>query len=144
MSPNKVEQLFQNVEHKLQRRVSFLDTDQAGVVRFPVYFDYVEAGLIELLRGIGYDSGQVFKERQIGFPVREITCKYHKPARFDEVLDVISTVTSVGTTSIVTGSRVLRNGELLAECTSVRVCINLKTGQKLPLEEAFKHLLEKI
>ncbi len=144
MSPNKVEQLFQNVENKLQRRVSFLDTDQAGVVRFPVYLDYVEAGFIELLRSIGYDSGQVFKERQIGFPVRELTCKYHKPARFDEVLDVVSKITSMGTTHIVSGSQVFRNGELLMECTSVRVCISLKTGQKLPLEEAFKHLLNRV
>ncbi len=144
MSPKTVEQLFQNIDHKLQRRVSFLDTDQAGVVRFPVYLEYVEAGFIELLRSIGYDSGQVFKERRIGFPVREINCKYDKPARFDEVLDVVSKFTSVGTTSVVCGSQVFRNGELLMECTTVRVCISLITGQKVPLEEAFKHLLNKV
>ncbi len=142
MSPKKVEQLFQNVEHKIQRRVSFLDTDQAGVVRFPVYLDYVEAGLIELLRSIGYDSGQVYKTKGIGFPVRELTCKYHKPAQFDEVLDVISRITAVGATHIVTGSQVFRNGELLMECTSVRVCISIRNREKVPLEEAFKHLLE--
>jgi acyl-CoA thioester hydrolase len=115
-----------------------------GVVRFPVYLNYIEAGLIELLRSIGYDSGQVLQERQIAFPVRELTCKYHKPARFDEILDVVSRITSIGTTSLVTGSQVLRASELLMECTSVRVCASVKTGQKIPLEEAFKHLPHRV
>ncbi len=144
MSNLKLEQLLKSNENKIQVRVSFLDTDMLGVVRFPVYLDYVEAGLIELLRGIGYDSGQVLRERQIAFPVRELTCKYQKPARFDEVLDVVSKISSVGTTSIITGSQVLRNGELLTECTSVRVCVSVKTGQKIPLEQAFKHLLNRV
>ncbi len=141
MNNQKLEQLLKSLDNKIQVRVSFLDTDMMGVVRFPVYLNYIEAGLIELLRGIGYDSGQVLQERQIAFPVRELTCKYHKPARFDEVLDVVSRITSIGMTSIVTGSQVLHAGALLMECTSVRVCISLKTGQKMSLEEAFKHLL---
>jgi len=140
MKNEKLEQFLKNRENRIQVRVSFLDCDGMNVVRFPVYLNYLEAGLIELLRGIGFEPGKEYLERNLAFPVREITCKYHKSGRFDEILHI----TSVGSSSIVTSGQVYRQNVLMMENTSVRVCLNVETGQKIPLEDAFKHLLDRV
>jgi acyl-CoA thioester hydrolase len=144
MKNEKLEQFLKSSENKIQVRVSFLDCDGMNVVRFPLYQNYAEAGLIELLRSLGFEPGKEYLERNIAFPVRELTCKYHKSGRFDEILTVISHITSAGSSSIVISGNVFRQDVLLMECTSVRVCLNVKTGQKVSLEEAFKHLFDRV
>ena len=122
-------------------RVGFLDCDAMNIVQFPKYLTYFEDGLVSLLHDLGYHSGEIFQTRKVAFPVRELTIKYNAPAHFDETLDIVSSISSLGTTSLVTASNAYRDGELLAEGTSVRVCVNILTGEKVPLSEAFRDLI---
>jgi len=137
MGEKQLEDVFLGVERRIQVSVSFLDCDGMNIVQFPKYLTYFEDGLVSLLHDLGYHSGQIFQERQIAFPVRELTVKYHKPAHFDEELEIVSSIESLGTTSMVTASKAYRDGELLAEGTSVRVCVSIVTGEKVPLVEVF-------
>jgi acyl-CoA thioester hydrolase len=112
-----------------------------NIVQFPKYLLWFEDGLVSLLHDLGYHSGEIFQERQVAFPVRELAVKYYAPAHFDEILVIVSSISSLGTTSLVTSSTAYRDGELLAEGTSVRVCLNVVTGAKVPLVEAFRDLV---
>lgn len=71
----------------------------------------------------GYQS---IIDRGIDFVVAEARLRYHQPAHFDEELTLEVAVTRLGTTSITTCYRVLREADLLVEGTLRHVLVELK------------------
>jgi acyl-CoA thioester hydrolase len=71
----------------LVHRVSYGETDAMGVVYYANYLHLFERGRSELIRNLGF-SYSVVEERGIFLPVREASCRYLAPARYDEVIHV--------------------------------------------------------
>jgi acyl-CoA thioester hydrolase len=76
-------------------RVIYGDTDQMGVVYYANYLRWFEMGRTELLRQIGATYSSV-EEAGFFFPVTEVSCRYLKPARFDDEITVETTLTALG------------------------------------------------
>ena len=76
-------------------RVIYGDTDQMGVVYYANYLRWFEMGRTELLRQIGATYSSV-EEAGFFFPVTEVSCRYLKPARFDDKITVETTLTALG------------------------------------------------
>jgi acyl-CoA thioester hydrolase len=75
-------------------RVRYADTDQMGVVYYANYLIWFEVGRTELLRTLGW-SYREMERAGIGLPVIEASCVYHRPARYDDELDIQTTGTLV-------------------------------------------------
>jgi acyl-CoA thioester hydrolase len=75
------------VRETLQVRVAFADTDAMGVVWHGNYLVWFEMGRTELLRGTGFSYRELV-DRGIHLPVIEALVRYHKPARYDDLLSV--------------------------------------------------------
>lgn len=75
--------------HSTPLRVRYAHTDKMGIVYNGNYLMFFEIGRTELLRAAGLPYAELERE---GFllPVLEAHVQYHKPARYDEVLDVIT------------------------------------------------------
>jgi acyl-CoA thioester hydrolase len=65
-------------------------------------------------------------DRGVDFVVAEAGLRYHRPAHFDDELTLEIAITRLGTTSITTSYRVLRDGELLVDGTLRHVLVGLK------------------
>jgi len=76
-------------EHQIQVRVRYSETDQMSVVYHGNYVPYFEMGRVEWLRnkGISYKS---LEESGIALPIVSMTINYKKPARYDDLLTVIT------------------------------------------------------
>jgi acyl-CoA thioester hydrolase len=70
-------------------RVRYRDTDQMGVVYNGVYFEYFETGRTEMLRELGMPYSSI-EHTGVMLPVLEATAKFHQPARYDDLLTVIT------------------------------------------------------
>lgn len=106
-------------------RVRYGECDPQGVVfnaHFLAYFDIAVTELFRTALG-GY---QAIVDRGIDFVVAEAGLRYRQPAHFDEELTLEVAVTRLGTTSITTSYRVLREAELLVEGTLRHVLVELK------------------
>jgi acyl-CoA thioester hydrolase len=71
-------------------RVRYAETDQMGVVYYSNYFVWFEVGRTDLLR----DSGLTYRELEadgVSLPVIEAQCEYHRPARYDDDLEILTT-----------------------------------------------------
>lgn len=78
---------FQQPACWLAHRVSYGETDAMGVVYYANYLHLFERGRSELIRSLGF-SYSVVEERGIFLPVREATCRYLAPARYDEIIHI--------------------------------------------------------
>ncbi len=85
---------------------------------------------------------QAMVERSgLEFVVAEAGLRYHRPAHFDDELTVEIAITRLGTTSMTTSYRVLRDGELLVDGTLRHVLVDPKglverePGTKTPIPD---------
>jgi len=111
--------------HVLTVRVYYEDTDFTGIVYHANYLRYMERGRTNYMRLIGADHRALFEATEkeapgFAFVVRSMTLDFHKPARMDDVLDVVTEAEVVKGASATLRQRVLRGDELLVEA-SVRV-----------------------
>jgi acyl-CoA thioester hydrolase len=107
-------------------RVRYGECDPQGVVFNAHFLAYFDVGITELFRA-AFGSYQAMVDRGVDFVVAEAGLRYRRPAHFDDELTLEVAVTRLGTTSITTSYRILRDGELLVDGTLRHVLIDLKT-----------------
>ena len=124
-------------------RVYYEDTDAAGVVYYASYLKFLERARTECLRAMGYEQHRLAAQG-IAFAVRAISAEYLKPARLDDLLEVVSGIGSLGRAQVVFVQRVERNDEILLEATVRIACFDPHHGKAkgMPkeLHEKFKVL----
>ena len=81
-------------------RVYYEDTDSGGVVYYANYLKFMERARTELLRSIGYQQDQLQKELGVIFAVHSANIQYKKPARFNDELNVVTSISALGKASI--------------------------------------------
>ena len=79
-----------NFEKKI--RVRYAETDQMGYVYYGVYAQYFEVGRVELLRELGVTYRKL-EEDGFLLPVSYMNVKYIKPALYDDVLRIKTSLT---------------------------------------------------
>lgn len=120
---------------RLAYRVPYADTDQMGVVYYANYFVYFERARNELLRELGLPYLEM--ERQgCQLPVIEANCRYHSPARYDDLLTLVAWPEAVSLTRIRVQCQVWRGDKLLAEGHTVHVCYAPAPGKAIRLPAA--------
>ena len=122
-------------------RVYYEDTDFTGIVYHANYLRFMERGRTNHLRLLGADHRALFEETAreapgFAFVVRSMNIEYLKPARMDDVLDVITEPEEVKGASITLRQRVMRGEELLVEA-HVRVAF-ICDGKARPIPKPLR------
>ena len=125
-------------------RVYYEDTDFTGIVYHASYLRFMERGRTNYLRMIGADHRALFEETAkeapgFAFVVRSMNIDFLKPARMDDVLEVVTEPHDVKGASAMVRQRVMRGDELLVEA-HVRVAfISRRPGAADPKTAAHRH-----
>ena len=99
--------------HEVQVRVRYQETDQMGVVYHGNYFTFFEIGRTEFLRSHGYTYRDMEASGVFAVVVK-VECSYHKPAMYDDLLTIKTTVKRITRVKIEYEHHIYRSGELLA------------------------------
>lgn len=113
--------------HSCMYRVIYGDTDQMGVVYYANYFRFFELGRCEFMRAAGLDYAAVERSGTL-VPVIEATCKYRLPARFQDELEIETTLQELGRVRFTFGYRISRRDadgaqQLVVEGTTQHACM---------------------
>jgi acyl-CoA thioester hydrolase len=112
--------------HKL--RVRFAETDLQGIVFNANYLTYYDVAWTEYLREIGIEYKDLI-EMEADTVLARTTMEFKAPARFDDVLEIHTRVSSIGNTSLVFEFEIYweSEDELIGSASSLYVCIDPKT-----------------
>lgn len=91
-------------------RVIYADIDAMGVVYYANYLSWFERGRTELFRELEIPYTEVVKHGIIT-PVSEVACKYHRPALYDDIIQIETTVSSFKKVSIVFDYKIYRKSD---------------------------------
>ena len=118
-------------EHRINIRVRYSETDQMSVVYHGNYVPYFEMGRVEWLRnkGISYKS---LEQSVIALPIVSMTLNYKKPARYDDLLTVITKFKSQTTVKVEFDCEIINeNGELLTTAYFLLVFVDTNSGKPI-------------
>lgn len=127
--------------HTLVVRVYYEDTDFTGIVYHANYLRYMERGRTNYLRLLGADHRALFEQAQdeapgFAFVVRSMTLDFLKPARMDDILEVLTVPDEVKGASIALHQKVMRGEETLVEAR-VRVAF-ISGGRAKPIPKSLR------
>ena len=118
-------------------RVRYAETDQMGVVYYGNYFTWFEVGRIELCRQLGFEYKRMETEDDSYIVVAEASCRYKRPARFDDMLTIRTHVTETQRRTIRFGYEILNDGELIATGETLHVICD-RNGRPKSLPDKYK------
>ena len=90
-------------------RVQYAETDQMGVAYHGDCFAWFEVGRTDLLRGFGL-TYRVLEQQDLRLPVIETEARFLRPAFYDDVLEIRTTLTSISGARITFTYEVHREG----------------------------------
>ena len=130
--------------HIMSIRVYYEDTDFSGIVYHANYLRFMERGRTNHLRLLGAGHRSLFEEAQqeapgFSFVVRSMKLDFRKPARMNDVLEIVTTPVEVKGASIVLHQQVNRDGELLVEA-SVQVAF-VSGDRARPIPKALRTMM---
>ena len=112
------------MEFKWPVRVYWEDTDAGGVVYHSQYLNFMERARTEWLRSLGFIQTEMRETFGILFVVRHIDMHYHKSAKFDDALIVVTRLIHQGRSFMTFEQSILRGEETLTSAAVKVVCID--------------------
>ncbi len=106
-------------------RVRYAETDKMGIVYHANYLVWFEVGRSDLFRELHLPYTE-FEEQGLGLAVIEASCRYRKPAHYDDELVIITEVDHMSSRSARFCYHVYREDILLAEGKTVHAFINVE------------------
>ena len=122
--------------HEITIRVRYAETDRMGLLHHANYIVYFEMGRTEFLRQKGVSYRQIEDEGHF-LVIVDLACKFKRPAYYDDLLTLRTTVTRVTHVKMVHAYQVLRDGQLLAEGHSTLACVD-REGRPQALPEVLR------
>jgi acyl-CoA thioester hydrolase len=118
-------------EHEIEIRVRYQETDAQGIVHHANYLNYFEIGRIEMLRA-GNASYKAIEEDGIMLVVSEAKVNFHKPAHYDDLLHLTTTLERARGVRIRHRYRLRRGNEVLVEGYTIVASVS-KSGKVVRL-----------
>ena len=115
-------------------RVIFGDCDPMRIMYYGNYFRLFEIGRAELFRRLGHPFTE-YIAKGLYLAVTGAACRYRRPARYDDELEIQAGVASVGGARLTLAYAVVRDGEMVAEGQTDHAVLD-ETGrpQRIPPE----------
>lgn len=110
--------------HSTTFRVRYGETDQMGYVYHGDYAEYFEVGRVEALRSLGFSYRRLEAEG-VMLPVHDLHVRYYKPARYDDLITVRTTIDALPNVRIIFRYEVYNEaGDLLTEASTTLVFVD--------------------
>lgn len=122
-------------------RVPYADTDQMGVVYYGNYLTLFERARNELMRACGYTYKECESE---GFmlPVVHAEVNYHRPAKYDDLLEIVAWCRSHKGVRMEIACEVRRDGQVLVDGYTQHCFVSTKDFRPIPPSEKLLSILD--
>ena len=124
-------------------RVYYEDTDASGRVYYANYLKYLERGRSNLIYQSKYNHQELLKKFNIIFVVKSLNINYLKPAFFEDIIEVQTSLNILSRVKLNFNQKIIRNNELLVDAEVIVIPINIK-GKIIKLNEDLYSFLKTI
>ena len=124
-------------------RVYYEDTDASGRVYHANYLKYLERGRSNLIYQSKYNHQELLKKFNIIFVVKKLNINYLRPAFFEDILEVQTSINQLSRVKLNFNQKIFRNTELLVDAEVIVIPVNIE-GKIIRLNEELFSFLKTI
>ena len=125
---------------KYKFKIYYEDTDSGGIVYYANYLKYLERARSEAIYSLGLTNTNLQKDHDTLIIVKSCNIEYKKPAKFEDELEIISSILSKTKTSFTMLQIIKKNEEIISEATVQLATVN-KEGKPIKIPEILNNLL---
>ena len=125
---------------KYKFKIYYEDTDSGGIVYYANYLKYLERARSEAIYSLGLTNIKLQKDYGALIIVKSCNIEYKKPAKFEDELNIISSILSKTKTSFTMLQIIKKNEEIISEAT-VQLVTGNKEGKPIKIPEILNNLL---
>lgn len=125
---------------KYKFKIYYEDTDSGGIVYYANYLKYLERARSEAIYSLGLTNIKLQKDYGALIIVKSCNIEYKKPAKFEDELEIISSILSKTRSSFTMLQIIKKNEEIISEATVQLVTVN-KEGKPIKIPEILNNLL---
>ena len=124
-------------------RVYYEDTDASGRVYHANYLKYLERGRSNLIYQSKFNHQELLKKFNIIFVVKNININYLRPAFFEDILEVQTSINQLSRVKLNFNQKIFRNTELLVDAEVIVIPVNIE-GKIIRLNDELFSFLKTI
>jgi acyl-CoA thioester hydrolase len=125
-----------------QVRVYYEDTDGGGVVYHSNYLNFMERARTEWLRHLGFEQTYLKDVLNIIFVVHSAQIAFKKPAKFNDLLTITSSLAKTGRGSFEFLQKITINQQVLVEAQVKVACVDAKSFKPVGIPEQIRLKME--
>ena len=127
--------------HHFEYRVPYPEVDRLNVAHHGHYAKYYEIGRLETMRSLGW-SYRDMEDDGIGLFVVEIQCKFLRPARYDDLITIVTTIPEMPGRRILFETEIVDSENEVCNIGSTKLLFVKKSTMKVcSMPEALQRLL---
>ncbi len=127
--------------HYWRLRVYYEDTDAGGIVYYANYLRFFERARTEYLRELGVDHADLKANYGLIFAVRSCSVDYQAPARLDDWLDIVTSMTALGASRLDMRQDIRHEERIITTAQITVVAVGLD-GRAKRLPEPLRKLIQ--
>ena len=128
-------------EFKYTTRIYYEDTDAGGVVYYANYLKFLERARSEAIYSLGLSNRELLEKEGIIIIVKSCNIEYKKPAKFEDEIQIISTIKEVKNSSFKMQQLVHKETTVISEAVVLLVTVN-KEGKPVRIPNLLKKLID--
>ena len=130
------------MEFKSNFKIYYEDTDSGGLVYYANYLKFLERARTDAITSLDFSNNKLINEYGIYIIVKSCNINFHKPAKLEDNLNIISKILEVKNVSIKMKQNIFVNNNMIVEAEILLASIN-KEGKPSKLPDQFKNQLIK-
>ena len=127
-------------EFKYNTKVYYEDTDAAGIVYYANYLKFLERARSEAIYSMGLTNKKLLNNYGTIIIVKSCKIDYKSPAKFEDLLEIISKIRTIGKSSFVMDQIIKRKDEIISESEIVLVTVNAE-GKPIRIPDVLNKFL---
>ena len=111
----------------VKRQIMWGDLDPLGIVFYPRYYEWIDVSGHVFFQSLNLNLGALVKERRIIFGLVETGCRYHLPARYNEWIEIVTSIDDLSDKTVVLRHDISRFSDraLMVEGFEKRICLDV-------------------
>jgi len=130
------------MEFKSNFKIYYEDTDSGGLVYYANYLKFLERARTDAITSLDFSNNKLINEYGIYIIVKSCNINFHKPAKLEDNLNIISKILEVKNVSIKMKQNIFVNNNMIVDAEILLASVN-KEGKPSKLPDQFKNQLIK-
>ena len=127
-------------EFKYNTKVYYEDTDAGGIVYYANYLKFLERARSEAIYSMGLTNKKLLNDHGTIIIVKSCKIDYKKPAKFEDLLEIISKIKTISKSSFTMDQMIKRNEEIISDSEIVLVTVNAE-GKPIKIPDVLNKFL---